>query len=269
MLPSWHRISAGQADHRSWGEDMSGVSAQRSIHTRRPSRLRRMALVANVAGVLAWCMAGFSPSMVLGHNPTMGVAHYPQYFEERYDWGTGATDAWLQSAFTTAAGTYWNSGNNSAAPSWSLDTQLNTNFIQYQGRVASGCGAGVVWYACVAFDGLGRLDRIVFSSTTSEVKWCESTSPPPAGCFYLKTYALHELGHAAGLARSEDGYNHSSEPKPNTVMMAPRLQAGTPGHSGRVTSSSSSVDSTPQSPGVPTARAAITSREPARPASGS
>lgn len=176
--------------------------------------LRHRALAAVI---LVAALGVMAPSGAFAHTPSDGVAHYPQNFAEKYDWGVGATQAWFQIAFDTAAQTRWMSGNNSATVTFDLNTLLNANFIEYRPRIGSGCDVGKIWWACIEYDGLGRIGRIVFNSTTTDVEYCENGSP--SGCHYLKTLALHELGHAAALECDLDGFDHSQQGMADTVMM--------------------------------------------------
>lgn len=96
-------------------------------------------------------------------------------------------------------------------------------------RADSPCsGSAVLWYACTTYDTVSRhWGSMTFAD---EETWCQETGWA-TGCLDVRRVAVHELGHVAGLARSEDnGGNdaHSTESESYTVMrLSPPRYAAT------------------------------------------
>lgn len=185
------------------------------------------ARVATIAACVAFVLL---PDAAFGHEPTLGIAHYPAGYVEEFDWGTGvdgvSTRAWLRSAFQHEAETEWPTSNPTKAPRFQLNTSLNANWVRFQMRAASGCGGGVRWYACTQYDPGDRWGQITFAD---DEQWCQETGWV-SGCLDVERVAVHELGHVAGLARSTDNDGkdaHSQESQSYSVMQlsTPRFDA--------------------------------------------
>jgi hypothetical protein len=118
----------------------------------------------------------------------------------------------------------WPATNNSGAPTFALNTNLNANWIEFQVPENSTCGAGS-WIACTQYDSLGRLKKVIYDA---EYTWCEDQDV--AGCRRVSRVALHELGHVAGLARKHgDTDRHYTGDALNSVMVNPTPGRGTTG----------------------------------------
>lgn len=151
------------------------------------------------------------------HDPTVGDDEYPLQgggsYQEEFDWHGTYTppSTWFQGQFELAAETWWETGNATRGPEFTLDTGLNDNYIEYRPWASAGCGEDY-FDACTMYDGNDRLLRMVYNSGTN---WCEYPATDANGCMHVGRVALHELGHVSGLAR---GNNHSTEVETYTVM---------------------------------------------------
>ena len=166
---------------------------------------------------VAWLGLAVSAGPASAVTPTRGVDHYPQDYVETFDWGAGASGAWLRNAFLPAAqDNFQGSINNSRSPDYDY-SDGSANLVTFQLRAASACASTIDWYACTLYDGNGRWRQIIFAA---EKEWCQETGTN-SGCLDVQRVAIHELGHVAGLARSADnGGNdaHSTDSESWTVM---------------------------------------------------
>ena len=159
-------------------------------------------------------------TLVLAITPTKGADRYPPSTVESFAWEIGASDsarAWLRTAFQPAAETnFQGSINNSKAPNFDYNS-VSTNLVKFQLRADSDCDVAILWYACTLYDGdNGWWEQTIYADNE---KWCQETGIT-SGCLDVVRVAMHELGHAAGLARSADnGGNdaHSTESESWTV----------------------------------------------------
>jgi hypothetical protein len=177
----------------------------------------RIVFRSALAGVL---LASLVAPAVTAHSPTQTVAHYPANGTDKYDFGTGASGAWLQNAFNTTASSYWPPGND-RAPTFSYNSSLNSNFVLFVAPNQTGrpdeCPSAGGWEACAAYDGADlnqHWDIIVFNNQS---EWCQETGFN-SGCNDVPRAALHELGHIAGMARGKDNNSHNSSGEAWTVV---------------------------------------------------
>ncbi len=136
--------------------------------------------------------------MVLGHTPTVGEQPYPASDTDTYKWGRRGAVPWFKTQFDQVANgldSYWTQLNYSKAPTWGYGGSSSPNEIRWASS-AAGCPASG-WAACITYDGAEKLAEITFNPNWN---WCQASVN--STCLDFRLAALHELGHAAGLARA-------------------------------------------------------------------
>jgi hypothetical protein len=158
---------------------------------------RRVA-VATAALLLAAYVAVPTPATAHGADPTLGGGLWDPNQALRFSWRTGAEPpAAIKSAIRSAA-TDATATRASKAASIAYDA-AGPNLIGY----GSGATCGVNGLACFsrsAPDGFSmwfREQGHVYDWGT--LKWCQSYTTAPNGCYDAETIALDEFGHVEGL----------------------------------------------------------------------
>lgn len=93
-----------------------------------------------IIGTLLLLGAGWTTQVGFteAHDPTVGNNEYPLQgggsYQEEFDWHGTYTppSAWFQDQFELAAETWWETGNATRGPQFTLDTGLSDNYIEYR-----------------------------------------------------------------------------------------------------------------------------------------
>lgn len=163
----------------------------------------------------------FSPAIAMGHTPTVGIDAYDELnAEDQYSWGTGASaTTWFKTQINLAGNgpaSDHRRGNFAKSPTFSYMSS-SPNKIHW---TSSGC---VGFAACVLYLGNGELNSITFNPSWN---WCQYSGSDPDTCDDIRLAMVHELGHAAGLAR---GNTHQADGQSLTAtVMQLNIPAGVP-----------------------------------------
>ncbi len=168
-----------------------------SHRSSRPGHARRaILLVPGLAGILAlalpWAVAAHSP------DPILGGGLFAQGQDLRFRWRAGAEPVSVIRTAIKAAASAANSTRNSRSATFTYDT-AGSNLIGY----GPGATCGVNGLACftrtapTGFTMWLREQGHVFDWGT--LKWCQTYTSPPNGCYDAETVALDEFGHVEVL----------------------------------------------------------------------
>ena len=174
----------------------------------RPSRARSRLLTA-LAGLAAALVVLVTPAPAGAHgpDPVLGNGWFDQDQALTFDWRTGSTPpASLRSAVRAAAADASGSRRSRAATFAYVDGGANP--IGY--GAGNTCGPnGIACFTRSAPDGFTMWFREQgHRFDWGSLKWCQTYSDPPSGCFDVETIALDEFGHVEGLGHH---VNYSDE----------------------------------------------------------
>lgn len=148
---------------------------------------------------LALLVAGAVPAAAHGPDPTLSGGAMEQNLELEFRWRSGSVPpATLRTAILAAAQDVTDSRRSKAA-TFVYDS-AGANPIGY----GAGATCGVNGIACftrtlpVNFTMWFRAQGHVFDWGT--LKWCDTYTTPPNGCYDVENVALDEFGHIEGLA---------------------------------------------------------------------
>jgi hypothetical protein len=156
--------------------------------------IRRLA--AGVFGVMV-VLAVAGPATAHGPDPTLSGFFGPNQ-DLRYRWRSGSEPTSAVKAAIQSAAADANASRGSKAATFTYDSN-GANPIGY----GAGATCGVNGLACFTrnapsgFTMWFREQGHVFDWGT--LKWCQSYSSPPNGCYDARTIALDEFGHVEGL----------------------------------------------------------------------
>ena len=182
---------------------MTGWNAARRTRGFAPMALLLIALLS-LATVLPAAADAHGP------DPVLGGGLFDQDQALTFDWRTGATPPEAIRIAIKAAAADVNATKSSRAATFAAKDGAS-NRIGY--GVGATCGVnGIACFSRNAPTGFSmwfREQGHVFDWGT--MKWCQSYSQPPNGCFDAETVALDEFGHVEGLdhhvnASDEDDY---------------------------------------------------------------
>jgi hypothetical protein len=146
---------------------------------------------------MPWAVAAHSP------DPILGGGLFAQGQDLRFRWRAGAEPAAVIKTAIRAAATAANATRNSRSATFTYDT-AGANPIGY----GPGATCGVNGIACftrtapTSFTMWLREQGHVFD--WGSLKWCQSYTSPPNGCYDAETVALDEFGHIEILNHHEN-----------------------------------------------------------------
>ena len=156
---------------------------------------RRLAAGAAVLIALSLTVGGASAH---GPDPTLSGGPFGQNQDLRFRWRAGSVPTAAIRTAILAAATAANAGRASRAATLTFDA-AGPNLIGY--GIGATCGVnGLACFTRDAPDGFTmwlREQGHVFDWGT--MKWCQSYTTPPNGCYDAETIALDEFGHFEGL----------------------------------------------------------------------
>ena len=156
---------------------------------------RRLAAGAAVLIALSLTVGGASAH---GPDPTLSGGPFGQNQDLRFRWRAGSVPTAAIRTAILAAATAANAGRASRAATLTFDA-AGPNLIGY--GIGATCGVnGLACFTRDAPDGFTmwlREQGHVFDWGT--MKWCQSYTTPPNGCYDAETIALDEFGHVEGL----------------------------------------------------------------------
>lgn len=166
---------------------LPGVAARRRVH-------RSMTLVAALAltGLVAGGAAAHGPDPFFGGGP------FAQDQDLRFKWRSGSEPPASVKAAIKAAAADVTATKGSKAATFTYDAS-GSNPVGY----GLGATCGVNGIACFTRDAPTgftmwlREQGHVFDWGT--LKWCQTYTAPPSGCYDVETIALDEFGHVEGL----------------------------------------------------------------------
>jgi hypothetical protein len=165
--------------------------------TRRFHPARSRSGSAAVAAVLVLTIASASAA-AHGPDPTLSGGPFGQNQDLRYRWRSGSEPTAAIKTAVQAAAAAVNASRGSRAATFTYDT-AGSNPIGY----GTGATCGVNGLACftrtvpTGFTIWLREQGHVFDWGT--LRWCQSYSSPPDGCYDAETITLDEMGHVEGL----------------------------------------------------------------------
>lgn len=175
--------------------------------TRRPGPASTRRWVATAAAVVLALALSVCGATAHGPDPTLSGGPFRQNQDLRFRWRAGSEPTAVIKTAIKAAAADANASRGSRAATFTYDA-AGSNPIGY----GAGATCGVNGLACFTRDvpdGFTiwlREQGHVYDWGT--LKWCQSYTQPPNGCYDAETIAVDELGHVEGL---DHHVNYSSD----------------------------------------------------------